>query len=189
MNDDLEKKYNIDRLLNNKKLSGEDIKFNLDDLYLGEIREFSTEKNGVSVDLYSYLFLIKGKDGYFNPLCITDTENYPVYSISKCFGSCTISGIETGNKVYHVQGEEKDGPCIIISPFTDKVKRQLNKEIVSLADLDNYILRVKGFFKDKEEIVSDNFLNPVLRYMLLKDDITKKDKYDSFMESTKQLRK
>ena len=48
----------------------------------------------------------------------------------------------------------------------------------------------KGFFKDREGIVKENFINPITKYRLLKDDSVKKDVYDIFMEvSPKQLRK
>ena len=60
----------------------------------------------------------------------------------------------------------------------------------TLVDLEKYILGAKGFFKDREGIVKENFINPITKYRLLKDDSVKKDVYDIFMEvSPKQLRK
>ena len=185
MNEDLGKKKSVVDMLNNKRLIGENykkaFKFNKENVYLGEIREFTSEDNGkISVDIYSYLFLVKGKDGLLNPLCLSDTDNYAVYRPSK----------ELANKYIYVQGEEKDGPCIVVSPFTKKVRNQFDSEVVSLVDLQKYVLGAKGFFKDREEIIRENFINPITIHKLLKDDNVKKEKYNSFMEeSTKQLRK
>lgn len=185
MNDDLEMKSSIVDMLENKKLVGEnykkEIKFIIEDIYLGEIRDFTSEgKGGISVDVYSYLFLVRSKGKLVNPLCLSDTNKYAIYRTSK----------ESYDKYIYVQGEEKDGPCIVISPFTEKVRKQLDGEVISLADLENYILRVKGFFKDREEVVKENFINPITKYKLLKDDSIKRDLYDIFMEmSPKQLRK
>lgn len=185
MNNDLEMKNSIVEMLKNKKLieekSGEDIKFIVEDIYLGEIREFSSEeRGGISLDIYSYLFLVRCKEGLLNPFCLTDTVNYAVYRPSR----------EEYDKYIYVQGEEKDGPCIVISPFTEKVRHQLDGEDISLSDLENYILRVKGFFKDREDIVNENFLNPITKHKLLKDDEEKKENYCKFIEeSTLQLGK
>ena len=185
MNEDLEMKSSIVDMLENKRLKGEnykkDIKFSKEDVYLGEIREFCSEdKGGISYDIYSYLFLVKGKDGLLNPFCLSETENYAVYRPSK----------ESYDKYIYVQGEEADGPCIVISPFTNKVRGQLGGKVITLVDLEKYILGAKGFFKDREGIVKENFINPITKYRLLKDDSVKKDVYDIFMEvSPKQLRK
>ncbi len=185
MNDDLNKKRSVVEILKNKKLNDEhskkEIRFNIEDVYLGEIREFSSEENGgISLDIYSYLFLVRGKDGLLNPLCLSDTEKFAVYR----------TGIGSYNNYIYVQGEEKDGPCIVVSPFTNEFRERFDGEVITLADLENYILRVKGFFKDREEVVKENFLNPITKNKLLKDDSIKKDLYDTFMKiSPKQLRK
>ena len=178
MNDDIEIKKDVVEMLKDKKLKWEEsdknIQFNIEDVYLGEIREF---KSGVSIDTYSYLFLVKGKDGLFNPFCLSDTENYAVYRPGR------------GVSIY-VQGIPKDGPSIFVSPFAKDVRNQLGGEVISLVELQKYILCAKGFFKEREEIVRENFSDPITIQKLLEDDAVKKEKYNRFMgESAKQLGK
>lgn len=161
-------------------------KINVENIKIAEIREFDTKHNGVAVDFYSYLILIE-KDGvYFNPF--SEEDNYAVYRRLP-YANSTFSGEEYGNKIELIQGEEKDGPCIVLT----NIQLPSIKEL-SLRQLENMIINSTKYYKDRENIVKDRFIShPVKRNKYIKKDRENKEKLERLLnkynQDTKLLRK
>ena len=121
------------------------------DLRLAKVRYFDTKHNGAELStIEAYAFLRKAGDHYFNVFDVL--EDLPVLDRAP-YANTTMSGVDYGNKLFHVQGELVDGPCYVIEPFP--VRDILRKERVSEPELREYVLRSKNFFVDRLKMLED----------------------------------
>ena len=145
-------------------------KIKVENIKVAEIREFDVEHNGVAMNFYSYLFLLE-KDGvYINPFDVF--EDYPIYKRLP-YSNTTLDGEDFGSKIKLIHGEEKDGPCIVLS--TKKFSNFTDLKEFSLEQLENIVLLSSRYFKDREKIVKERFkYNPIIKNKYMRKD--RKDK-------------
>ena len=161
-------------------------KISVDNIKLAEIREYDTSHNGVSLDFYSYLFLVERNGFYFNPLDVTD--EYPVYGRLP-YSNTTLNGEDYGSKIKLLQGEVKDGPCIVIC--SRSIKDLTSAKEFSIEQLENISLMSNHYFKDRERIVNERFkYNPFIKNKFIKRDKENKANLEKLLNGEeKQLRK
>lgn len=117
---------------------------------LADLRYYDASHGGIELtNSYSKGILIDltGRGHYENLFCLG--EAYPVFKRAP-FANCTINGDEYGTKVFYVSNELITGPCWILSDVS--LRQILEKDEVSISELEDYILASNQFFKDRAGI-------------------------------------
>ena len=151
-------------------------------LYLAQVRYYETERNGVEItDLKAYAFLAKVNGAYINIL--NPVEELPVYNRLP-YSNTTRDGIDYGNIISLVCGDEKDGPCFVIENVD--VKKIFGQDTILLSDVENYVLNSDLFFVDRIDLMSSSE-NSSLHYIKsrkkLNDDIRSLSQLKSIFSS------
>lgn len=155
-------------------------KISADKVRIGQVRYFDTEVNASEIpEEKAYAFLVDVNGTYINPF--NPLEEVPVYD--RVNYTNTLSNGETyGTKIVLVNGEVKDGMCYILEKMDGR--DIFDKEMVTLNDLKDYMLKSTDFFVDRMEAVNDGRLKPkelAYRYTQMQDDYIKKMKLDMYL--------
>ena len=113
-----------------------------------------------------YAFLLKNGNHYSN---IISYEELPVYE-------------RIYPEVLELSyGEEKEGLCYVVSPFTNEVFRN---EKVKFSEIVNYIVHSDKFFVDRSELIKNRIV-PMYqkeRIRTMYEDSNKLDKFNQYLE-------
>lgn len=126
------------------------VKIKTDQVKLADLRYYDASHGGIELtNSYSKGILIdfNGREHYENLFCLG--ESYPVFKRAP-FANCTSDGDEYGTKVFHVSNELVTGPCWILSNID--LGQILEKDEVSISELEDYVLASNHFFKDRASI-------------------------------------
>lgn len=149
---------------------------------LAELKYYSKEDNGVEVSspLSLGVFMLLGGQ-WFNVFDVSDDSI--IFERLKYYGNVTSDGLEYGSKLKVVSDEEKDvsGPCWILDdePFS----KTIGKDIVTVKEIEDYLLDSKEYFKDRNDIAHQRLLSwsePARMVSIIKKDNKSKMKMDEF---------
>lgn len=160
-------------------------KISADKVRIGQVRYFDTTVNASEIpEEKAYAFLVNINGTYVNPF--NPLEEVPVYDRVNYTNSLS-NGESYGTKIKLVNGEVKDGMCYILEK---KDGRDIfDKEMVTLNDMKDYMLKTTDFFVDRMEAVNDGRLKPkelAYRYAQMEDDYIKKMKLDIYLQREKE---
>lgn len=161
-------------------------------IHLVELRYFDSEHNGIEVSKpLSYGFLLELNDVGQKYLNIFDfEESYPVYKRVP-YGNTLADGTSYGTKVVLDDGEEKDGPCWVLTGQTgsDIFKRKY----MMANQLEDYMLKSSEYFKDRIKIARERrseFDHPLeMSKIIRRDKVLKKEMDEFFEERAKKKEK
>ena len=121
---------------------------NTEKLKIAEIRYFDTKYNGVEIPpINAYAFLYQFGNQYRNIFKLE--EELPVYDRVP-YSNTTRDGLDYGTKIVLVSGECKDGPCYVMEKLD--MKSVFGKDKITMEQLEDYVLKSKYFFIDREDI-------------------------------------
>lgn len=127
-----------------------------------------------------YAFLLKNGDHYAN---IISGEELPVYERCKAAmgENQTQDMYFHGSKLVLAYGEEKEGLCYVVDPFTNEVFRN---EKVKFSEIVDYMVHSDKFFVDRSELIKNRIVpmyqKERIRTML--EDSNKLDKFNQYLE-------
>ena len=138
---------------------------------LGKVSYYSMSHNGSCVPpIDAYVFMVNVNGVYVNPF--NEEMNFPVYDRSP-YSCTTRDGDDYGNLIQNVQGEDRNGTCIVLERFD--VGESFGEKELSLGMLEDYILSSNKFFVDRLNLIQENISdNVILRFLQEK---SKKCKY------------
>ena len=126
---------------------------NSEKIRLGKITYYDVEHNGSVVpSVDAYVFMININDTYINPFNIL--MDLPVYDRMP-YSNTTKDGENYGTKIKHVQGEEKDGPCVVLENIN--LSEYYGLEYMSLNMLKEFMIRSNKYFIDRANLIEDEF--------------------------------
>lgn len=157
-------------------------KIKTDRVRLADLRYYDANHGGIELtNGYSRGILIDltGRGHYENLFCLGET--YPVFKRAP-FANCTSDGDEYGTKVFHVSNELVTGPCWVLSDIN--LGQILEKNEVSVSELEDYILASNHFFKDRASIASRRAKKSVGQFFkmqrIINDDQLMQNMMDEF---------
>ena len=153
---------------------------NTENLRLARIKYFDTKHNGAEIcdeEAYAFLFAFGGNYlNVFNP-----ADNLPIYDRAP-YANVAKNGMNYGNKLFHISGDVKDGPCYVIEPYS--VKSLVGKDTITMEELREYVLASKKYFVDRIALINEEkgprrfTLSPIL-----KETMQQKKAFDKYMAS------
>ena len=152
-----------------------------DKLRLAKVKYFDVKHNGVEVTGEDpYVFLLNINNTYIN--LFDPVENLPVYDRLP-YSNTTKSGVDFGSKIVLKQGEERDGLCYVIE--NTKVKGLFNRDLVSIVDIENYMIHSDKFFIDRRDLLLNNSKFKISRKLRAKyyNDVVKGEEFEYFVNS------
>lgn len=151
---------------------------NTEDLKLARIKYYDTEHNGAELsDIEAYAFLRRVGDRYVNVFDIL--KDLPVLDRS-IYPNERSNGEEFGNRLIHVCGELKDGPCYVIEPFS--MRETIGFDYISEAELKEFVLRSDKFFVDRINLIEqETGMRRIKLQPVLKNDLDNMQAFQEYM--------
>lgn len=160
-----------------------DLKIESSKLRLAQFRYYNLERQASEIpDDKAYTILAEINGTYINVL--NPLETLPVYDRSSVYKNYTKDGMhEFGNKIFLVNGEEQDGPCFILELIN--MQNEFGKEIVTMKDIENYVLNSRMFFPDRLKLLEINRkqISSLYRKKLLLEDTQKLNRFNEYFSS------
>lgn len=157
-----------------------DKEIDTDKLKLAKLKYFDKKRMGVEVsEINAYAFLVN-IDGKYVNVFDESLSDIPVFDRT-FYSNTTSSGIDFGTKLIYLSGKLETGPCYIVEQ--NDMKQKLGSSVVSLSDIERYILDSNDYFIDRESILSNpNMSRKEKRKYKLKRffDQKEKEKLDEF---------
>lgn len=157
-----------------------DKEINIDKLKLAKLKYFDKKRMGVEVsEINAYAFLVN-IDGKYVNVFDESLSDIPVFDRT-FYSNTTSSGIDFGTKLIYLSGKLETGPCYIVEQ--NDMKQKFGSSVVSLSDIERYILDSNDYFIDRESILSNpNMSRKEKRKYKLKRffDQKEKEKLDEF---------
>jgi len=155
-----------------------------ENLRLAAIRYYS---KGVGVEVsdpVGYKVLEEyGKDTYINPLNISD--EYPIFERAP-YANVNNDGFEYGSKMRLVNDVNVSGPCYVL--FNTNLKDSFEEDLITVEDLEEYILRSNYYFRERSQIALDRIkYHPIQMLRILKKDTKSEEKYNKFFEERRAV--
>ncbi len=157
-----------------------DKEINIDKLKLAKLKYFDKKRMGVEVsEINAYAFLVN-IDGKYVNVFDESLSDIPVFDRT-FYSNTTSSGIDFGTKLIYLSGKLETGPCYIVEQ--NDMKQKFGSSVISLSDIERYILDSNDYFIDRESILSNpNMSRKEKRKYKLKRffDQKEKEKLDEF---------
>lgn len=157
-----------------------DKEIDTDKLKLAKLKYFDKKRMGVEVsEINAYAFLVN-IDGKYVNVFDESLSDIPVFDRT-FYSNTTSSGIDFGTKLIYLSGKLETGPCYIVEQ--NDMKQKFGSSVVSLSDIERYILDSNDYFIDRESILSNpNMSRKEKRKYKLKRffDQKEKEKLDEF---------
>ena len=151
---------------------------NTEDLRLARIKYYDVAHNGAELsDIEAYAFLKKTGDRYVNVFDIL--KDLPVLDRS-IYPNVMRNGEEFGNRLIHVCGELKDGPCYVIEPFS--MREVIGFDYISEEELKEFVLRSDKFFVDRIKLIEEETgMKRIKLQPVLKSDVENMQAFQEYM--------
>lgn len=160
-------------------------KISADKVRIGQIRYFDVERNASEIpEEKAYAFLVNVNGVYINPF--NPLEEVPVYDRVN-YTNTLSNGESFGTKIKLVNGEVREGMCYILEKMNGR--DIFNKDMVTINDMKDYMLKSSDFFVDRMNAVNNGSLKPkelAYRYAQMEDDYIKKMKLDIYLKREKE---
>ena len=126
---------------------------------VGKITYFDADNNGSLVPpISAYVFMLQFGNLYINPFDLA--SDYPVYDRVP-YSNCTRDGLEYGTKIKHVQGEIKNGPCIVLEKVD--FSEHYGEDKMSLKSLGDIMIGSNKFFVDRLNVLEDRNVGLIIK--------------------------
>ena len=130
-------------------------KFNKKNLHLAELKYFDMQHNGVEVSDEVSFVILYGREGYF---CNALDQIQELPTFERVPGTTNSYGDDYfGTKIRQLTDECSTGPCWLLCE--KDIQKDFPDDVVSLRELEDYVLASPLFFRDRLDVARERLLN------------------------------